>query len=85
MAVTAPDWLTQHGGELRPGAGGRTWMVLLGGEPLYVLAAVPAEGHESCKVTQANNGNRLDSGATYLTLDDAARGGLEDLRKALGW
>jgi hypothetical protein len=85
MAVTAPDWLTKHGGELRPGAGDRAWMVLLSGEPLYVVAAVPAEGRETCKVTQANNGKRLDSGATYPTIEDAVRGGLEDLRKALGW
>ena len=28
---------------------------------------------------------RLDDGQTFATLEDAARGGLEALRKALGW
>jgi hypothetical protein len=85
MAVTAPDWLTRHGGELRPSADGHSWMVYFAGELQYVIAPAPADGKYSCKVTQTINGKRLDSGATHPTLEDAARGGLEDLRKALGW
>jgi hypothetical protein len=42
-------------------------------------------GKFGCSVTQTVNGKRLDSGASYATLEDALRGGLEDLRKALGW
>ncbi len=85
MAVTAPDWLSKHGGELRPSADGRSWMVYFAGQMQYVIAPAPAAGKYSCKVRQTINGKSLDSGATYPTLEDAARGGLEDLRKAVGW
>ena len=85
MAVTTPDWLAKHGGELRKANAGPFWLVLLDGEPQYRLTPVPAAGKYSCQVTQTVNGRRLDSGATYPSVDDAIRGGLEDLRKALGW
>jgi hypothetical protein len=85
MTVTAPEWLTRHGCELRPSQNGQSWTVYLNGAPEYTVVPVPAAGQHSCKVTQTNNGKRLDSGGTYPTLEDAARGGLEDLRKALGW
>ena len=85
MSVTTPDWLTRHGGELRPSKDGRSWLVYLGGEPQYLLLAVPAEGKFACRVSQTVNGRRLGGKNTYPTLEDAARGGLEDLRQALGW
>ncbi len=85
MGVTAPDWLTKHGGELRASADDRSWMVYFAGEMQYVIVPTPADGKHACKVTQTINGKRLDAGATYPTVDDAARGGLEDLRKAMGW
>jgi hypothetical protein len=85
MAVTTPDWLARHGGELRPSKDGRSWLVYFDGGPQYLLLAVPAGGKFACRVTQTVNGRRLDSGATYPTLEDAVRGGLEDLRQALGW
>jgi hypothetical protein len=31
------------------------------------------------------NGRRLDSGTIHPTAEDAYRGGLEELRKVLGW
>jgi hypothetical protein len=83
--VTAPDWLTKHNGELRSSKDGRSWMVYFAGELQYAVVATPAGGKHACTVTQTFSGKRLDSGATYLTLEDAARGGLEDLRKAMGW
>jgi hypothetical protein len=70
---------------LRESTTGGTWLVLLNGEPQYRLAPDPAAGKWGCDVTQTNNGRRLNSGGTYPTLEDALRGGLEDLRKALGW
>ena len=85
MAVTTPDWLTNHDGELACGDGGRSCAVYLAGEAQYVLFVLPASGQLTCEVKQSNNGNRLESGGVYATLDDALRGGLEDLRKALGW
>jgi hypothetical protein len=85
MAVTTPDWLAQRGGELRPGKDGRSWSVHLRSEPLYLLQVVPAAGKHACRVAQTVNGKRLDRGGVYPTIEDAARGGLEDLRTALGW
>jgi hypothetical protein len=84
-SVTAPEWLTRRGGVLRESTAGGRWLVLLDGEPQYRLAPVPAAGKWSCEVTQTINGRRLDSGGTYPSLDEALRGGLEDLRQALGW
>jgi hypothetical protein len=85
MALTTPDWLQRHGGELRATSLAQTWVVLLGGEAQYRLVTVPADGKHACQVTQTVNGRRLDSGATFATVDEALQGGLEDLRKSLGW
>jgi hypothetical protein len=85
MSVTTPDWLKRHDGELRPSKDGRSYMVFFAGQMQYVLVPVPVKGKFGCRVTQTINGRRLDSGAAYDTPNDAVRGGLEDLRKALGW
>jgi hypothetical protein len=85
MSITAPEWLTKRGGELQEGTTGQSWLVVLGGTPQYRLVPVPASGCHACQVTQTVNGKRLDGGGTFPNRDDAIRGGLEDLRKALGW
>lgn len=85
MSLTAPEWLTNHGGELRSLPSGDALVVLVGGEPQYTLTAVPVGGKHGCRVVQTINGRRLDGPGTYSTVDEAVRGGLEDLRKALGW
>jgi hypothetical protein len=84
MTMTAPEWLTRRGGELRQRYDG-SWAVVLNGAPQYVLALTPAAGKHSCKVTQTNNGQRLDSGSVHPTEQEALQAGLEDLRKTLGW
>ncbi len=85
MAVTIPDWLAQRGGELRASKDGHSWMVYFAGQPQYLLLSVPAGGEFGCRVTQTVNGKRIDGPNTYPTREDAVRGGLDDLRKALGW
>ena len=85
MSVATPDWLTRHGGELRPRTPPNTWAVFLGGQPHYLLAVAPVAGKHGCKVTQSNNGRRLDNGSSHATVAEALAGGLEDLRKVLGW
>jgi hypothetical protein len=85
MAVTTPDWLSQRGGELRASKDGNSYTVYFVGEPQYVLLPVPVGGKHACRVSQTINGRRLDGTGTYGSSDDAARGGLEELRKALGW
>jgi hypothetical protein len=82
---TTPDWLAKRGGMLRPGTKPGTWLVILEDSPQYRLVPVPAGGKFACEVTQTINGRRLEGGGTYPTIDDALGGGLEDLRKALGW
>jgi hypothetical protein len=85
MSVATPDWLSRHGGELRANPDGQSHAVYFGPEPEYVLRLFPVQGKCSCRVQQTINGKLLESGAAHPTPDDALRGGLEDLRKALGW
>jgi hypothetical protein len=85
MAVTTPDWLAQHGGELRLSKDLRSASVYFDGQLQYVLVATPARGKFACRVTQTINGRRLDAGGVHATVDEALRGGLDDLRTALGW
>jgi hypothetical protein len=84
-AVTDPDWLKQHGGRLLPSKDGRSWLVYLGDEPQYLLMPTPVKGKFGCRISQTVNGRRLDGEGVYPSLEDAVRGGLEDLRKTLGW
>ncbi len=85
MALTTPEWLAQRRGALREGSDRHAWFVLFGDEPQYRLAPTPVAGKYGCQIVQTNNGRRLDSTRTYATPEEAVRGGLEDLRKALGW
>lgn len=85
MAVSAPDWLSQRGGELRVARDGRSCSVYFAGQLQYVLIPVPTKGQHSCRITETINGRRLDSPRTFATVDQAMQGGLEDLRAALGW
>jgi len=85
MSVTAPEWLTRHGGELRASKDGHSWMAYFADKLQYILAPTPAGGKYACKVTQTNNGKRLDGGGSFPTTEAAFQGGLDDLRKALGW
>lgn len=85
MAITAPDWLTKHGGDVRLSNDHRYWVVYLSKEPQYLLRPVPAAGKHAVEVEQSINGRRLEGKQVYATEEDAIRGGLEDLRKVLGW
>ncbi|HEY7155435.1 MAG TPA: hypothetical protein VH575_15845 [Gemmataceae bacterium] len=83
--VTTPDWLTRRGVQLQASKDGQSWLVYLSKEPQYLLMAVPVKGQFGCRITQTINGRRLDGGATYPTVESALQGGLDELRKALGW
>src|SRR5262245_13537479 len=84
-SMTAPDWLTLRHGALKLGSDGGTWYVLLDGQPQYALIPVPVAGKFGCFIKQTNNGQRIDGGGSHATAADAVRGGLDDLRKTLGW
>jgi hypothetical protein len=85
MAVTAPDWLVKRGGSLMSGPYGEELFMMFQGEPQYKLAPVPVAGKYGCAITQTINGKPIPSTARADTADAALQGGLEDLRKALGW
>lgn len=80
-----PDWLKNRTGGLAAGLNERTWLVTLNGHPQYRLVATPARGKFTCVITQTNNGKRLDAGAEYSSLENAIKGGLDELRTRLGW
>jgi hypothetical protein len=84
-AIATPDWLARRDGGLAPDHDNQTWLLMLGGSPQYKLTPAPAAGRFTCHVVQTINGRRLDEGRTYPTAEDAVRGGLEELRSALGW
>jgi hypothetical protein len=85
MALENPPWLTQRNGELRLASDGITWFVVLDGQPHYSLTPVPVQGKYGCAIKQVNNGHPIESKDVYSTAAEALRGGLEDLRQALGW
>jgi hypothetical protein len=83
--LPAPDWLTRHGGSVRPALNGHGWFVDFAGGPQYQLTLVPVGGVHGCKVIQAVNGRPVPFDGMYGTPEEALRGGLEVIRKALGW
>ena len=83
--MTNLDWLAQHDGEARASKDGRSYTILLGGQPQYLLTLAPTVGQYGCKVVQSINGKRLDGGAAFPSAEAAFQGGFDDLRKALGW
>jgi hypothetical protein len=83
--MNVPEWLARRGGALSPGLNEQTWMVTLDGHPQYRLFATPASGVLTCAIHQTNNGQRLDAGKNYPTVEAALAGGLDELRERLGW
>jgi hypothetical protein len=85
MNLTAPEWLTRHGGSIKLGSDGHTWFVLLGAKPQYALVPRPVGDKFGCYIKQTNNGKAIDTNTAGPNVEEALKGGLEDLRKALGW
>jgi hypothetical protein len=83
--ITAPDWLSLRGGQIRAGVSANTWLILLSSMQEYAAVVTPAAGKFTCAVTQRNNGKRLDKGTVYPTAEAALQGGLDELKQALGW
>jgi len=85
MTPTAPDWLALHRGSLKTALDGQSLIVLVGEEPQYLVTPVPVAGKHGSQVKQTVNGRPVPSTGTFNTAAEAVRGGLEDLRKSLGW
>jgi hypothetical protein len=85
VAITTPEWLTRHECTLQPATDGDSWFLMFDNNPQYELVPIPLAGKFGCAVTQTVNGKRLDRGGAYPSIEEAVQGGLEDLRKGLGW
>jgi hypothetical protein len=83
--IATPEWLSKHGGDLRPSKDKQSFVIYFAGSMQYVLALDPVKGKFGCRVTQTNNGRRLDGSGSFDTPDGAINGGLDVVRKALGW
>ncbi|MCI0378080.1 MAG: hypothetical protein L0215_10760 [Gemmataceae bacterium] len=83
--MQTPEWLARRGGSVKLGSDGQTCFVILDSKPSYALTPVPVGGKFSCYTRQTINGRRMDCPRTWTSADDAIRGGLEELRKQLGW
>lgn len=83
--MTAPDWLSKRGAQLRPGLSAQTVYVEFAGIPQYRLDVVPAGGQFACAITQAVNARRIDEPTKYPDAAATLAGGLEQLRNKLGW
>jgi len=77
--------LTKRGGFLKPGIDGRSFFVYFAGRPQYEVTVIPIKGKLGCEIRQTINGKRLDGGSVDGSPEQALRGGLEELRKKLGW
>ncbi len=86
MAMATPDWLQKRDGLLKQSIDGNALTVYLNSAPLYVLRPIPAQGKWACRITQTNNGHRLDQASlAYATQAEAFQGGLQQLQTVLGW
>ncbi len=85
MRANEPEWMTKRDAKLIAGPIGEARFVWIGSRPQYKLTPLPADGKYTCAVMQTNNGKRLDNGEVYPTSEEALRGGLESLKKSLGW
>lgn len=86
LVLNTPEWLERRGGSLEHGADGKSWFVVLNNhQPQYRLVPVPVEGKFGCAITQTISGKRLMSSSVGDSQEQAITGGLDDLRKTLGW
>jgi hypothetical protein len=85
MTITAPDWLTRHGGSLKLASDGGTWFVMVEGEPVYSVTERPVADKFGCSIRLTNSGKPIESQSTAPDPAGAVSAGLEDLRKYLGW
>jgi hypothetical protein len=79
------DWLQVRQAEIKPSANGQSWLLYQGGQFLYAIVALPADGQYTNKIMESNNGNQIQKGKIFSTSLEALNGGLEELREYLGW
>ena len=64
---------------------GKSWLVHVGGELVYVLALVPVQGRHGIKLMQTINGKLTPVDGAHGSPSQALEAGLSALRDKLGW
>ncbi len=85
MSLEPPEWLAKRGGFLKSAVDRLSVIVFFENEPQYIVTPVPASGKYGTRIKQSINGREIPTTGVYGTGAEAIRGGLEGLRKALGW
>jgi hypothetical protein len=83
--LAPPEKLARRGSAQEIGPTRASWIVSFDGDPQYLLPPIPVDGSSGCAVQQTINGQQLNRAGTSPSADEVLRGGLEDLRQALGW
>lgn len=83
--VSAPEWLSRHNATLTASKDGKSWLVHMNRELVYVLALIPVEGKHGIKLMQTINGKQIPVEGAHPSADKAYAAGLEKLRATLGW
>lgn len=83
--VSTPEWLARHNATLTASRDGKSWLVHMGGELVYVLALIPVEGKHGIKLMQTINGKQIPVEGAHQGAEKALEAGLEKLRATLGW
>jgi hypothetical protein len=82
---STPEWLARHNATLTASKDGKSWLVHMGSELVYVLALIPVEGKHGIKLMQTINGRQIPVEGAHQGADKALAAGLEKLRATLGW
>ena len=56
---STPEWLARHNATLTASKDGKSWLVHMGSELVYVLALIPVEGKHGIKLMQTINGKQI--------------------------
>ncbi len=83
--MTPPHWLSKRNAEIKPSANGKSWLLYQGGQFLWVIGVLPADGKFSNKIMDSINGKQIQKGNVYETELEAMEGGLMELKAHLGW
>lgn len=83
--MTAPLWLSIRNAEIKPSANGQSWLLYQGGQFLWVIGMLPADGKFSNKIMDSINGKQIQKGNVFETEQESLEGGLLELKDHLGW
>ncbi len=83
--MTEPKWLSIRNAEIKTSANGQSWLLYQGGQFLWVIGVIPADGKYSNKIMDSINGKQIQKGMVFGTEQEALESGLLELKAHLGW